>query len=1162
MTRNLPKALWAVLWIVVGCAGPAPDDPALVLDTAPGEDRVVTPPADAGSDVVDDLSPDTGEVGDGDAADAGADIDAADYGVGPGCDPGEGCFLDLCVENEDCLSGWCVLHQGEGVCSMECQEDCPQGWTCRPLMATAPDIVYICVSDFANLCRPCATAGDCKSTGDAEDACVDYGAGGAFCGGACGDGAPCPAGTVCETVTTVQGATLQQCVHPSGECPCSASSVALGLTTPCHEENDAGICDGVRMCTPEGLTACDAAVPVIETCNGVDDDCDGDADEPDLVEGDYVNLCADGDPCTADKCMGAAGCAWEALEAGSCDDGDPCTQDDLCGPEGCAGAPLVCDDGDLCTDDSCADGACVFTANTTPCDDEDPCTVDDACADGGCAGTPAPCGCMTDPDCADLEDGDLCNGTLVCDVAVNPHVCIVDAASVVTCPPTEGPDAPCQEVACAPETGACVTAPVGEGGPCDDGDACTLGDSCAAGTCAGGGPLPCDDGNPCTDDSCDGSSGCVFAPNAASCDDGDACTVGDACAQGACQPGGPLSCVDDDVCDGTESCDPTAGCVPGTPLVCDDGDPCDGAETCAPASGCVAGVPLDCDDANPCTDDSCAPGAGCVHGVNTAPCDDGKICTDGDVCADGACVGGGPKSCDDGDPCTEDTCVQGIGCFSFFNVAPCDDGDACTTGDLCQVGVCAGLGVLDCDDGSDCTADSCDPDAGCVHVSLSGPCDDGDACTVGEICFAGECVSVQTLDCDDGDACTQDLCTPALGCLHGPAAGTPPCDDGDGCTTGDACEDGLCVPGADCASFGAECVDDACVAACAAWSLVDDHYAAMAVNAWVGDAVTVGPSQIVLSGHTAAFSGAPGDMTLFSLDLDTGFGWHITHGAPGVQENNEAVALLAGGDLVAAGSRSGGTIDGYVVGASGAGAYLWDEVVNLSAKDFFNDVAPTADGGWILAGRTYEGFWDMNVLAERRTAAGATVWSVELGGGTNEEALAAVEHPDGLVILAGYRQLTGDDPQALILGLDDEGGADWETVLPKGTRFSDLLLLPGGELLATGSIWENGPTSSHVYIVRVSAAGEILEEVTSVSGNGDVAVLTAEGNLAVLNTVADEVYVYDADYALDTVMTCGNAAAELTTLTATATGGLAAAGVLYFGGGYTQWRPYVCRGCE
>jgi len=49
-----------------------------------------------------------------------------DFG-GTECEEGEGCFLAPCKENKDCISGWCVEHLGESVCSIACQEECPAG---------------------------------------------------------------------------------------------------------------------------------------------------------------------------------------------------------------------------------------------------------------------------------------------------------------------------------------------------------------------------------------------------------------------------------------------------------------------------------------------------------------------------------------------------------------------------------------------------------------------------------------------------------------------------------------------------------------------------------------------------------------------------------------------------------------------------------------------------------------------------------------------------------------------------------------------------------------------------------------------------------------------------------------------------------------------------
>ena len=53
------------------------------------------------------------------------------------------------------------------------------------------------------------------------------------------------------------------------------------------------------------------------------------------------------------------------------------------------------------------------------------------------------------------------------------------------------------------------------------------------------------------------------------------------------------------------------------------------------------------------------------------------------------------------------------------------------------------------------------------------PCDDGDTCTINDVCNASlQCVGGGTLDCDDGNVCTADACQSPLGCVHTPAVAT------------------------------------------------------------------------------------------------------------------------------------------------------------------------------------------------------------------------------------------------------------------------------------------------------------------------------------------------------------------------------------------------------
>ncbi len=536
--------------------------------------------------------------------------------------------------------------------------------------------------------------------------------------------------------------------------------------------------------------------------------------------------------------VGTGTCQLVAAEAGtSCDDGDPCTTGDVCAAGSCAGEAKVCDDDNPCTDDACEAGAgkCVFTPNTQPCNDGSPCTTGDVCADGVCTGAPNPaCQCEENADCAQFEDADLCNGTLIC-VA---NECVVDPATVVTCDAELAGE--CQVVACDPETGTCEAGPAAEGSACSDNSACTKQDKCVAGVCKGQ-TVVCDDDNACTDDTCAPATGCVFTPNTAPCDDGDPCTKDDTCAGGACMGEVNEACEclvdadcaaneDGDLCNGTLvcqdgqcvvdaatvvtctgsagacnelRCEKTTGQCVTKPVLdgasCDDGSACTKNDHCE--SGACVGAAVACSDEDPCTDDDCDPASGCVYAPATgAPCDDGNACTSGDQCVAGVCQG---------------ELEVGCGCETTEDCAPLEDGDACNGTLACVDGECvvAPGSVVTCSQTGlgPCLVNTCDPDTGACN-KIPRPngesCDDGSVCTTDDVCAAGVCKG-KDKSCDDGNLCTTDSCDAAVGCKH--AFNSVACDDGNDCTSGDVCKQGtcggtpipecVCATTADCAQF-------------------------------------------------------------------------------------------------------------------------------------------------------------------------------------------------------------------------------------------------------------------------------------------------------------------------------------------------------------------------
>jgi hypothetical protein len=173
-----------------------------------------------------------------------------------------------CRSNGECLSGFCVEGVEGPVCTQPCVLECPLGWICRA-SRIGSDVVSLCLPPGADLCKPCKVDTQCS-----DGACITVGDG-TFCGRDCREGA-CPAGFDCTDATTSEGAG-RQCVPRSRACDCLVTQA--GAERPCARQNQAGTCLGFETCDPETGWLCNAPVPMVEVCNGLDDNCNRLVDE-------------------------------------------------------------------------------------------------------------------------------------------------------------------------------------------------------------------------------------------------------------------------------------------------------------------------------------------------------------------------------------------------------------------------------------------------------------------------------------------------------------------------------------------------------------------------------------------------------------------------------------------------------------------------------------------------------------------------------------------------------------------------------------------------------------------------------------------------------------------------------------------------------------------
>ncbi len=224
----------------------------------------------------------------------------------------------------------------------------------------------------------------------------------------------------------------------------------------------------------------------------------------------------------------------------------------------------------------------------------------------------------------------------------------------------------------------------------------------------------------------------------------------------------------------------------------------------------TAAVDAQSDDGNAAADATGATDSGAAVDAGT-PEDDGGSAQDATTAADsgasdvGQADGGGAEDAagvdsgadvDDCEPTNKgvETC-DGVDndCDGKTDNPPenrvtglCDDGDMCTVGEACKDGKCTAGMALKCTGGA-CVDSVCDKAKGCVDTPNTKPCDDGNKCTEGDACSGGKCAGGAAKSCDDKNACTVDVCDAKTGNCKSTAKPAADCDDKNPCTE-DACD--------------------------------------------------------------------------------------------------------------------------------------------------------------------------------------------------------------------------------------------------------------------------------------------------------------------------------------------------------------------------------------
>jgi hypothetical protein len=206
-----------------------------------------------------------------------------------------------CMADDECVTGLCdgPAIVATPTCVRKCADGCDEGNVCIQWQPNR----FSCAPDKRLLCGPCTSDADCAYP---SDHCIVVN-GENVCGRDCAFDQTCPTGFDCRTGKGIDNNSYPyQCEPVNASCACLARG---DFMQPCMNTNAYGSCGGIKQCDLVNNTVvCDAPVPQAETCNGMDDNCDGLIDDFDagvITCGvgacqRSASSCVDGDagPCT------------------------------------------------------------------------------------------------------------------------------------------------------------------------------------------------------------------------------------------------------------------------------------------------------------------------------------------------------------------------------------------------------------------------------------------------------------------------------------------------------------------------------------------------------------------------------------------------------------------------------------------------------------------------------------------------------------------------------------------------------------------------------------------------------------------------------------------------------------------------------------------------
>lgn len=272
----------------------------------------------------------------------------------------------------------------------------------------------------------------------------------------------------------------------------------------------------------------------------------------------------------------------------------------------------------------------------------------------------------------------------------------------------------------------------------------------------------------------------------------------------------------------------------------------------------------------------------------------------------------------------------------------------------------------------------------------------------------------------------------------------------------------------------------------------------------------------IITGSTFSFGAGSNDVYLVKTDANGDTTWTRTFGGANTDHGRAVRQTMDGGYIIVGSTKS--TVSGnsrlYLLKTDENGSFDWSRTYGEGNNGFGHEVHELSDGRFAVAGMHYPSpAENRQFYLVKTTAEGDTVWTRGYGGPAIDWGYGLDLVTGGGYILSGYT--LGDGTDAYLIRTDGEGDTLWTRRFGGGAPdvgFS-IRQCPDGGFITVGWTESYGSGAEDIYVVKVSADGDLLWSETFGSGGYDKGrsiELTSDGGYIVAGHMWRDANTYDA----------------------------------------------------